>query len=620
MPLLIKHVVDGLTLVAAQHGDVMLPVKAGITQHGIRSSWLETTLTSVGGPVEQTLFILLGLAVVMSLTRIGSRMMLLGIGRKIEHDLRNKLFTHLLTLPPSFYSHMPVGELMSRLTNDVQSLRFMLGGGLMLAINTSIIYCFTLPLMFWLSPKLSLTVLMVLPLAVIVMGKLSITVKTRYYHVQQALADVSTIAQENLSGMSVIQAYGKETEESARFAKSSEGYLNRFIDFVRVRVWMFLVMAMVTSLGTLIVLGFGGREVILGTMTLGTFITFTLYLERLSWPTASLGWTISTIQQSGAAIQRIDEVLTSNNELENTHRSDTVTDWPGSEIRFENLSFSYPKKTFQRSETDEKSDEAVTITTSPKPVINNVSLTIPAGKTVAVVGKVGSGKTTLLSFLPKLFAVDEGMLFIGDVDINRIPLSLLREHMVMMPQHSFLFSTMVNRNIAFAQPDLDQVGIEDAATIAQVHQDILKLRNQYETLVGERGITLSGGQRQRVSLARALVDAPDILILDDPFSNVDAETEQAIIQALSERKIFAGKTTLLATHRLSVVQQCDMVILLEDGQLIATGHHDELIKTEPKYQELNRLEAARSALDEVWGLESEGNDSSNQPNTERSLS
>ncbi len=544
-------------------------------------------------------------ATLMLGTRIISRQQLIGLGRLMEYSFRNKMYRHLLTLPQSFYATHPTGELMSRITNDVQAIRYLCGGGSLLGFNTLFAYIMTVPVMISYSPRLTLYAFLLLPVAILLMSLISRRVKKQYFKVQEVLADVSSIAQENFSGMSVIQSYVKEADESQRFSQVSKRYLSEFTTLIRHRVWLFLIMALITSLGVLIILAEGGREFIADEIDIGVFIAFILLLERLSWPTAAMGWTLTMIQQGTAAMERFHQVFSIHSDLTPTITKQTPynSPFPQGPIEFSNLNFTYPHS---KSKTKNK----------PEPALIEINLKLELGKTYVIVGKVGCGKSTLLSLIPKLHKVDDGCLTIGRRDINSMPLEAIRKIVTYMSQHSFLFSSTIEKNIAYGQPKSQKEKIIEASKTASLHQEILNFSDEYKTQIGERGITLSGGQRQRMALARSILLEAPILLLDDPFSNVDSETEQMIISALKARqtsKNSKNKITLIASHRLSVIQNADAIILMDQGKILAMGSHQELMESQTLYKKMHQVQRIQRQFDELWQDQRKHNKEEHEP-------
>jgi len=530
--------------------------------------------------IEHILLSILGLAVVILVARVLSRVYLIGAGQKIEYDLREKLYAHLLKMPPQYYAANPAGELMSRMVNDVESLRMMTAGGMMLGFNTIFVYITILPVMIRINPWLTVLTFLLYPAAVVVLSKITAKFKDQYYQVQQVLGEISATVQENFTGINVIQAYGLEGIENDRLARQSDQYFKAYRSVIGNWVLLAMIFVILGGVSYLITLLAGGWRVIDKQMSLGDLIAFTLCLERIIWPTGMLGWILSTIQQGMAALARVDDVLSRQPDITSPAKPASLPTVVEGRLEFRHMTFAYHNP-YLKEDNDSH------------PILSGINLTIQPGQTVAIVGAIGSGKSTLLRLIPRLYDVPVNTIFLDGVDITTLTLTALREQIVMMSQQSFLFSTTVSENIAFIEPDTQHPEIKGMADIAAIHEEILALPQRYDTLVGERGVMLSGGQRQRVSLARALLKAnsaikPAVMILDDPFSNVDAETEEKIIAALEARRALANKTTIFVTHRFSLVPQADWVILMDEGKVIATGTHNELLAREPLYQRLNQ--------------------------------
>lgn len=576
IPLLIMEAIDRLQALSGEAATATQPAA------------IRRFITSlVGeGSFNRLLMMMLVFAGVVFVARVISRVCLTYAGGKIEYDFRNRLFGHLLAMPPGFFTAHPVGEVMSRMANDVEALRMMMGGGIMLSFNTLFTYLTCVPLMILISPTLTLLTFLVYPVCIYGAGRLSTRVKKLYYNVQTVLGDISSVVQENIAGMAVIQAYAREADENRRMREECQRYYDTYTGLIRQRVLMMMLFIVLGGLSYLAVLSVGGWQVIDGGMTFGGFVAFIFYLERITWPTASMGWTISTVQQGTAAIERLDDVLSVTPHIASPAKPVPLPEPVSGQIEMKNLSFAYHNPYLKQPPKPE-----------PEPVLQGINLSIRPGETIAVVGPVGAGKSTLLSLLPRLYDVPENAVFLDGVDITQVSLEALRKAIVFMPQQNFLFSTSIAHNIGFGKPEIllseeDQLlsgHIVPVAQTAHIHEEVMAFSRRYQTMVGERGVMLSGGQRQRVSLARAILLEAPVLILDDPFSNVDAETEADIIAALMERQVFRHKTTLFATHRFSLARQADRVVLLDAGRIIATGPHHELLSTQPLYQKLNRL-------------------------------
>lgn len=554
------------------------------------------------------LWIIAGLAVLVLISRVSSRHFLLGAGRRVEFDLRNRLYGHLLKMPSGFFAAHPPGELMSRMTNDVDATKYLTGGGIMMGVNTLLAYVLTIPMMLMLNWKLAILTFLLYPFVIVFMGKISKQVRKGYYDVQNVLGEISTVAQENLNGMMVIQSYVREEQENRRFEKVCDAYFGTYTRLIHERILLFMLLAGLSGISALLVLLVGGWQVIEKQLDWGGFVAFTMYLEHLAWPTMALGWTISVFQQGTAALERLDEVFSTESNIKDKARTDAQPAPVRGEIEIRDLTFAYENPYAKAKEEPMPETESL----SSKEVLSHINLNIQPGETVALVGSVGSGKSTLLRLLPRILTVPENTVFLDGEDITRMSLERLRANIVFMPQASFLFSTTVSQNIAFGRPEIlsnrhsepteTLTDIVLAAETASVHLDIQGLPNQYQTLVGERGLMLSGGQRQRVALARTMMMDAKVLVLDDPFSNVDAETERNIVSALRARKTFSDKTTLIATHRFSLVSLCDRIVLMDAGRVVAIGTHAELLANQPLYRDLHRLQELRTTLGD-WGLE-----------------
>jgi len=497
--------------------------------------------------------------------RYFSRVLVFSAAREVEYEMRNDLFAHLQRLPQSFYFRWRTGDIMSRCVNDLNSVRMLLGPGLLSAVQTPVLFLFALGWMFYRDPLLAVLVILPYPTFVLIARYFGSRMYGRNLLVQQGLADMSNQVQEAVSGISVVKSYAMEDEQVRRFGRANDTLFARQISLVYINAGMQSIMMALPATAMFVVLLVGGSHVMAGTLTLGVFFEFTMYVYQLSFPTFMLGWTVTLLQRGAAAMQRIDEVLSVEPSIRD-REVDPIESLRG-EIEIRDLTFAYPVADVDR-----------------EPALRDISLFVPAGSSLGVVGTVGSGKTTLASLIPRLFEVPEGKVFLDGIDIARIPLATLRKSIASVPQDSFLFSMTLAENVAYGDPDASREAIEQAARRAQLHKDVDELPERYDTVVGERGVMLSGGQRQRTALARALLLRPEILILDDTLSAVDAATEVAIQQGLSE--VFRGRTVVVVASRVNSVRDCDQIIVLDQGRIVEQGRHDDLIARKGLYARL----------------------------------
>lgn len=513
--------------------------------------------------------------------RFLSRTQIFNAAREVEYSLRNDLFAHLQRLPQSFFFRWRTGDLMSRCVNDLTAVRLLLGPGLVSVIQNPILFIATFGAMFVLDVKLALLVLIPYPLFVLIARAFGRAMHGTNLAVQVGLADLSSQLQETISGIAVVKAYAMEEVARRRFEAASEELYRRQLRVVKVNGAMPAVTGLLPMLGMWIVFAVGGGEIQAGRMQVSDFFTFTMYIYELTFPTFIMGWVFALIQRGTAAMQRIDEVLGVEPSI--ADRSDVLPlrSLRG-EIELRNLSFRY-------------ADDG------RPPALEDVSLHVPAGTTLGIVGPVGSGKTTLASLIPRLLEVDDGMLFVDGVDVNRIPLATLRASIAMVPQDSFLFSMDLAGNIAYGLDEVDPGRVREAAQRAQLAKDVAELPHGYGTVVGERGVMLSGGQRQRAALARALALEPRILILDDTLSSVDAETEAAIQRELDE--VFRGRTVVVVASRVRSVRDADQIVVLDRGRIVERGRHAELVKAGGLYARLAREQALEAELEAVGEAE-----------------
>ena len=495
--------------------------------------------------------------------RYVSRTQLFNLAREIEYEIRNDLFAHLQRLPQSFFQRWRTGDLMSRCVNDLGSVRLLLGPGALSLLQTPVLFLFVISAMFSLNPTLALLVLVPYPLFMFVARGFGRSMHRSNLDVQEGLAALSNQLQESLAGVAVVKTYAMEPAMAERFDAANESLYRAQLQLVRVNASMPAITMMLPAVAMWIVLWVGGTFIEQGRMQLSQFFSFAMFIYELTFPTFIMGWVFALLQRGRAAMQRIDEVLATAPSIADRSDAAKALGLRG-EIEFRNLSFRY----------DAGREEA----------LREVSLHVPAGSVLGVVGPIGSGKSTLASLIPRLFEVSDGQLFLDGVDVNRIPLRTLRSHIAMVPQDAFLFSMSLAENVAYGLPDADPARVREATERAELAKDVAELPDGYDTLVGERGVMLSGGQRQRTALARALALRPSILILDDTLSSVDTETEAAIRRNL--RQVFEGRTVIVISHRVASVRDADQVVVLDEGRVVELGNHDELIGRSGLYARL----------------------------------
>jgi ATP-binding cassette, subfamily B, multidrug efflux pump len=509
--------------------------------------------------------VILVLASIMWGIRMISRVAIFGIGRQVEFDLKQKIFRHLLKLEPSYFAVNTSGDLMNRATSDVDNIRRLLGFAVLSLINTIFAYILTLPVMLSINVRLSLMAIAVYPLMLITVQLFSDKLRLYQQEVQENLSEMSELIQEDMSGMALIKIYAQEENEKKAFEEKNQRLLRANLKLARTRNILFPLVEGLSYLSLLVLLWLGTKAILAQEINVGDFIALILLIERLVFPTALLGFTITTYQRGEVSIDRIETIFEAKPQIKNEVNALSLPqEQVIGELQVKNLVYAYPDST--------------------QPALKGINFTIKSGETIAIVGPIGSGKSTLANAIPRLLNVEADQIFLDGLDITKLKLEDLRKAIAFVPQDSFLFSTTIQNNIRYGDPLLEQNLVEIAAQKSQIHNEILNFPKQYETLVGERGITLSGGQRQRTSLARALIIDSPILILDDALSSVDNETATAILKELSSGT--KQKTVLFISHQMSAAASADRILVMDQGKIVQVGTHQELLNQEGLYQSL----------------------------------
>lgn len=525
----------------------------------------ELSVTFSFNQVLRYVVLLFILASIMWVTRIVSRMLLFGIGRQVEFDLKQKIFQHLLSLEPSYFHNNTAGDIINRATSDVDNIRRLLGFAVLSLANTLFAYGLTLPVMLAISPTISLAAIAVYPFMLLTVQLFSNKLRGEQLEVQEKLSNLSELIQEDMSGISLIKIYAQEENEKRAFIELNNELLEANLNLAKTRTTLFPLVEGMAFISLLVLLWVGVGAIANGGITVGDFVALILYVERLVFPTALLGFTITAYQRGEVSVDRIEAILTVEAKVKD--RANFIPlerEKVKGRIIAKNLNYTYPG-----SET---------------PALYKINFTIEPGETVAIVGPIGSGKSTLANAIPRLLDVSEGSLFLDGYDITYLRLQDLRNAIAYVPQESFLFSTTIRNNIRYGDPVIEHPYVENAAKQAQIHEEIANFPQNYETIVGERGITLSGGQRQRSALARALlIDAP-VLILDDALASVDNQTATAILENLSSGN--ERKTVVFISHQMSAAASCDRIFVMDKGEIVQVGTHTELLEKPGLYQSL----------------------------------
>jgi ATP-binding cassette subfamily B multidrug efflux pump len=515
---------------------------------------------------------LVGLALLKGIFQFWMRVIIIGVSRDIEYDLRNDLFRHLTDLSPDYYGRTRTGDIMARATNDLNAVRMMLGPGVMYWFETGLTFLLAIAIMVRVDWRLAFFAILPAPLvsaSVIISGR---AIHTRFERIQAMFSDISSRVQENLSGVRMIRAFAQERAELRRFEELNREFIAQNLKLVRIEAIFQPLMEILIGMTFLSVLWVGGYQVLRGRISIGSFVMFNTYMGMLVWPMIALGWVVNLMQRGSASLARINEIFVEKPTIA-APASPAPLERARGEIQFMDVTMDFGSVL----------------------ALDGIDLKIPAGATLAIVGRTGSGKSTLISLVPRLMDPTAGQVLLDGIDLRELDPAQLRRQIGFVPQETFLFSATIAENIAFGVESATAEEIRRAAEIAGLADDIAGFPNGYETMVGERGITLSGGQKQRTAIARAILRDPRILILDDALSSVDTMTEERILTHLAG--VMRGRTVILISHRVSTVRQADHIVVLEKGQIVEQGTHADLVEAGGYYADLSQKQTLEEELE-----------------------
>lgn len=564
-----------LTVVMSNLFNVALPLFVGRAIDVLKTG-LQTGVLDKGGILTYA-FLVIGFSLVAGVFTFLTRQTIIVVSRHVEFDIRNDFLAHIQKLPLAYFQNTPTGELMALATNDISAVRNALGPGIMYPTDTLMTFIMVLGVMLYADWQLTLLALIPLPFVSVAVYQLGKLVHKKFEERQAQYSALTTRAQENLSGIRVIKTYVREEHETELFRDLSWDYLKKNLVLARVQSIMWPLMFLLIGFSLVITLYYGGTRVIDGRLSIGTLTAFFGYQVMLIWPMIAFGWVINQLQQGAASMARLTRTMDTEPDIRDAGTTDGGSTSIKGTIEFRNVTFRHAG--------------------AEAPALKGISLTVPAGRTLAIVGYTGSGKSTMVNLIPRMYDVTEGELLIDGADVRKIPLKVLRGAIGYVPQETFLFSESIADNIAYGMDAGTGADVREAAEIARIAHDISEFPRGYETFLGERGITLSGGQKQRTSIARAVMRKPAILILDDALSAVDTYTEEGILSRL--RSVMKGRTSLIISHRISTVKDADSIVVLDGGAIREQGTHDELVALGGIYAELHRKQLLEEELEQL---------------------
>ncbi len=507
--------------------------------------------------------LILGITIVITTLRYFWRIAFLGTAWIIDRDLRQMYYEHLLKLSPNFFNKTKTGDLMAYATNDMNAVRMLIGFGFVVGVDIIVLSIASIFFMVGISLQLTLLAIIPMPILSIIIIYFGKKIHGRFRKVQKIFAAMSGKVQETISGIRVVKVFVQEKAELEKMSEQARDYVKENIALIKIFAMFFPMLFLVINISMGIVLVFGGEFAIFNEISIGEFVAFFQYLGMLIWPMIAIGWVVNLYQRGTASLKRLNSIFEVEPEVIDENVDNSIRELKG-KVTFKNFSFQYNSQTPQ--------------------IFENISFEIDVGKTLAIVGRTGCGKTTIIDLLTRVYNPPPNAIFIDDVELFKIPLKVLRDNVVMVPQDIFLFSDSIENNISLAKPDIDRIFVEEVTKYAQVYEDIIEFEDGFDTIIGERGVTLSGGQKQRIAIARALLTNPNILILDDALSSVDTKTEKRILDLLI--KLRRDKTTIIIAHRISSLQHADKIIVLNDKRITESGNHKELLEKKGIYSNL----------------------------------